>query len=744
MQRRELIKNAKIIVCAVMFLIFSEHTETRADGDAQTTFAQQFANPPNDYRIIQYRLTPKTLQSYPRYGVGGYMAFFYKNYFKEGQKGRKQINAIVESARASGAKVWLADDWGYPSGMAGGKVVEKNPKFELRSLVAINQFGNGVGKTHFSLPPKYEKIIAAVLYPLQENKQEGKKTPDYSNAKILDVKGRQVTTEGLTGDWQLSVFASFIRKKNTQAQSTMQQFGHSGRYPDLMNSDAVASFLKNFHAKILSEIEKPAGVVEGFYCNEPNLMQTCWKQKGVAAAPWSAELPAKFLAMHGYEITPYLSAIFSGHTLTARRVRLHYRQTVTEMFAESFARQIATWCHERNLLSSGHFLLNDYLAQHVVGYGDLMRFVAEFDVPALDIPIPNPDQYQHFRYEQSKFFSSTAAWKKRTRTLLLLDPIIGGYGRERLAPRPELLINSINLACFNGVNVFTSYLPFHKSPGSKGYTQNEFRFVSEYAARLCLLLRGATRASSVALYYPIASFQSEVLPSPERWPRVNRLHQQRQKQWDQTQATLLTQDIDYTIVHPEAIEEAKVENGTMRIGNGSYRTLVIPHVDFIPLATMQKMDQFSSSGGKVIWVGRVAKYAVKEKNDATLGRLIAQAKPKEVAQLAPAIKNVYPNAFSCDFGANYKDVAVARYWREEKPLYLIINRTGEKREIEVNRRRKAGTLTLYNPETGKIRDISTNSRFAIGPNRAVVIQQKEENTKPQAQKINNLDKIKNR
>ena len=48
-------------------------TAARADDLTAGTFK----NPPNEYRITQYQLTPDTLKQYPEYGIGGTMAFFY-------------------------------------------------------------------------------------------------------------------------------------------------------------------------------------------------------------------------------------------------------------------------------------------------------------------------------------------------------------------------------------------------------------------------------------------------------------------------------------------------------------------------------------------------------------------------------------------------------------------------------------------------------------------------------------------
>ena len=121
-------------------------------GAAQGVTTQTFQDPPNEFRLIQYNLNSQALKDYPQWGVGGYMGFFYKNLYKQGPQGPGTIGPVVDAAYKSGSPVWLADDWGYPSGMAGGRVVAENPDFEVRSLVMLVQKGTGAKALNFSLP----------------------------------------------------------------------------------------------------------------------------------------------------------------------------------------------------------------------------------------------------------------------------------------------------------------------------------------------------------------------------------------------------------------------------------------------------------------------------------------------------------------------------------------------------------------------------------------------------------------
>ena len=571
-----------LIILLGFLLIFGVRISAQST-DVKPIDAEAFKNPPNEYRITQYQLTPQTLKKYPEYGIGGTMAFFYsllypesaKGNYKLGENGPGIIGELVDSAQNIDYKVWLADDWGYPSGMAGGRVVAENPDWEVKGLTMLTLSGESDAPIEYLLPEDLHDIVYAAIYPrtrpmfdrLTSTVKEGK--VDLRGGKRVTVENNQISAQGLEGPWQLRVFALYVRDKVVQAQSTMRQFGHTGHYPDLMNKEAMSRFIANMHEPILAQIKNPAKSVEGFYANEPNLMQTHWKWEPdapYACAPWSDGLPAQFKKMHGYDIFSILSFLFEGEADETRRARIHYRQAVTELLTNSFARQIREWCNAKGIKSSGHFLLNEYLSMHAQGYGDMMKFVSEFDVPALDIPIPNPDQFMDFPYQQTRFFSSVAAWKERDMTIMLLDPIIGGYGRTRLSPRLPLLLNSVNMASFHGANLFTSYLPLEPrkgtvvngyKEGATGYTKEEFRFFNEYTGRLTQVLRGARREAGVGLYYPIAMFQADLLASEKFWPFMIDQYKNRQHDWDQTEKALLDGDVEYMIVHPEAVFRGK-------------------------------------------------------------------------------------------------------------------------------------------------------------------------------------------
>lgn len=700
---------------------------TVCNGSQPDLLKKQFADPPNEYRIIQYgEPTPKQLEVIKQYGIGGCMAFFH-NELRDPSHPKYQdparIRPMLDAAEENGIQVWLGDDYGYPSGMAGGKVVEENPDYEVRSLVRFVVDGRGQKPIFFKIPGDVGRIISTVLYPLERG------NIDVGQGQVIPAsESREVRAKGLDGEWRLSVFSLKSRQCDSQAQSTMEQFGHSGRYPDLMNRAAMKRFIELSHARLAKAAgEGFPSKVKGFYTNEPNLMQLHWDWNAPGAyayLPWNADLPQRFMKMHGYDLLPVLDALYEGERMESRRIRMHFHQIVADLMAENFARQIRDWCAARGVLSSGHFLLNEYLSMHVASYGDLMKFVSEFDIPALDIGIPNPDQIEIFPYQQTKFFSSVAAWKNRSEVICLLDPIIGGGGLRRLSPDLPLVLNSANMAFLHGANQMSSYFPLEpretETEKANGYTPEEYRALNEYIGRISLLLRGALRETSVALYYPIAMFQADYKPSNQFWNRVVPLHKERQQAWEQTEHALLNGGVDYNIVHPEALEEATLRAGVLEIGSGSYQYLVMPQVEILSQAALDKIKQFEAGGGTVLWVNAKPIMGAYAREDASIRQGLADVEIVGVGGLAKRIEHPYGAAFRLSVETGENPVSIARFRKEGQCIYYLVNQSAENVRVRVCSE-EAVSAEQYDPFTGKVGMLTLPSHVEIKPFGSVLI-----------------------
>lgn len=124
----------------------------------------------------------------------------------------------------------MADDNGYPSGMAGGRVVEANPAHEARCLIEVKLDARGRNPFQLTLPAGAEKFVYAYLYPRDSSNQ-----PLLISNQVVPVQTNVVTGTGIRGNWTLRAYALRINDESTQATSTAEAFQTSGRYPDLLD-----------------------------------------------------------------------------------------------------------------------------------------------------------------------------------------------------------------------------------------------------------------------------------------------------------------------------------------------------------------------------------------------------------------------------------------------------------------------------------------------------------------------------
>ncbi len=696
-------------------------------------FIEAFRNPPNEYRIVQYGIPDSArVELSQQYGIGGAMAFYY-NTLRDPSHPRyndpSTIRKTLETARQAGLQVWLADDYGYPSGMAGGKVVAANPNYEVRGLLQLSVDGEGMRTVGMDIPEDTERIYAAVIYPVKDGK------PDYSNGQPVPLSSdRQVSTTGLDGSWRLSVFVLKVRDNDSQGQQTIQQFGHTGRYSDLMNADAMKTFIELMHEQIAREAGDLIPFVEGFYTNEPNLMQLVWDSSDRSERPyafisWNEQLPALFSEMHGYELLPLLGALYEGDDPEERRIRVHFQQTVAELLTESFARQIARWCESKGILSSGHFLLNEYLSMHVACYGDLMKFASEFHVPGLDMGIPNLDRVESFPYQQAKFFSSVAAWKQRDKVICLPDPIIAGGGRRRLSPDVKLVRNIVNMTSLYGANQMSAYLALDRRSDDQGvvaagYTPEEYTALNEYIGRISLLLRGARIETNVALYYPITMFQADYKPSNVLWPNTVAKHKERQLAWDNTEKTLLDAGIDYMIIHPEALKEAKIYKGSLTMGAGSFRYLIMPQIEILSKPELEKINQFENAGGKVIWVDTKPVMGLYPDEDMDIQQGLSDKMVVAASSIPPLISQPFDETFQLMIEFENQPISLARFRKDGRCVYFIVNRSEHQASFRIEKTNRLVVHSL-DPFTGNIDHMDLPSELSLKGFGSVLLMHKE-------------------
>ena len=686
-----------------------------------------FANPPAEFRLIQYSghdgaLLPVTQMA--EAGIGGVNLFMQSSGYLQSEQAWTNVENNILAVKAAGLQLWMADDNGYPSGMAGGRVVEANPAHESRCLIQVSTNGTGPVPFQVTLPADAEKFVHAFLYPVAD----GEPVLDFGQA--VAVQNHLVTGTGLLGNWTLRAYALQVNDEGTQATGTASGFSHNGRYPNLLDPAAAESFVARTHEEYARRFGPLPGKIDGFYSNEPNLMSTWFTDSpperpgGVTFLPWADGLPARFQQDHGYSLLSRLPALYGGTDTSSKLVRRHFYKTVGAMLAENFSQRVADWAAGAGIRSAGHPLQEEDLFYHVINYGDMFRFMEPIQVPTCDMAMP--DRGATWNYYMPKFLSSIGQFKNRTTVAGLLDPIIYRPS-PNLTPLPDDFRRIVNMAVFSGVNQFHTYLYWNQ------YDPALYRGMNEYAGRLSLALRGARNAATVGVYYPIETFQAGFVPSPYPWARGDLFTPEWQalrtiqNTLNNTAQNLCKAGIDFNWVHGDWIRDAVIENGCLVVGSHRYSSIVLPRIELLPLAVANKLQQFEQAGGKIVLVNRRPVLGDSSSEHSAVAAIFAGDDTVSAANLVAQLGAVLPPDFELRVQAppqtgGEQEFFSARFTRDGRRVtYLVNNSTLPVNPTLTLADGSSRRIAIYNPLDGSITNRLLPGNLKIAPSSSLLV-----------------------
>ena len=103
-----------------------------------------FSNPPAPYRMLQFSGhdgATLPVSQMAAAGIGGVQLYMQTNGYLQTAEAWANVSNNITALKAAGMQVWMTDENGYPSGMAGGRVVEANPAHESRCLIMVTTNG---------------------------------------------------------------------------------------------------------------------------------------------------------------------------------------------------------------------------------------------------------------------------------------------------------------------------------------------------------------------------------------------------------------------------------------------------------------------------------------------------------------------------------------------------------------------------------------------------------------------------
>jgi hypothetical protein len=319
-----------------------------------------------------------------------------------------------------------------------------------------------------------------------------------------------------------------------------------------------------------------------------------------------------------------------------------------------------------------------------------------------------------------KFLSSVAQAKDRDTVACLLDPIIDRPVMD-LTPTPEEFRRIVDMAVLCGVNQFQTYLRWDE------YEPAVYRGMSEYTGRLAAVLRGARSAATVAMYYPIETFQAEFLPTPgfvhttetSYYPPAWQGMMEMVDAQNTIARSLISTGIDFNWMHGDWIREARVEDGVLIAAGGRYSTIIMPQVELLPLDVAKKIEAFQKSGGKVVWVNSLPQLGDAPGEHEQVSGLFAGQQTVQPGEVVAAIGRVVPPGFEL----RTADVPmIARFTRYGRRINYLVNYRPQPMTVPLESAGDAPlSVHVYNPLDGSITPQQTPATVTIPPQSSMIV-----------------------
>jgi hypothetical protein len=422
----------------------------------------------------------------------------------------------LELMRKHDLKAWIYDEYGWPSGNAGGMLLRQHPEHRGWYL-------------RFRRDEK-SNICAD---PMQSD-------------RILDnVMG-----------------ASWTRNETG--------------YLDTLSCEAVRCFIELTHERYYRECGEYFGkVVTGFFTDEPVTMvdintgvPSGWYTLGV---PWTPALPKRFHERLGYEIEPHYTQLADA---TQTAVRKDYWHVVKEMHHEAYYGQISRWCQAHDVKLTGH-IGEDSFPQQVRFAADPYQALKTMDVPGIDFL--GYGWESDVRFGEQTFVASVARHSGKKRVLsesfgispfsIRLGSMLGQIQMMGLHGINDFALMGFHQS-LDGMRKYLYWPPlFHQSPWWPFYPV--FR---DAVARAVGLTTFGERRSRYAIIYPQCELEQVDPWNVDLWQQkdnasemINRLG-----------AAIYEMGETFEFVFSDVLDQAKVIDGKIIFPNAEYEAIVAP------------------------------------------------------------------------------------------------------------------------------------------------------------------------
>lgn len=530
------------------------------------------------------------------------------------EKWWNDFDILLEEAKKRDMKIWILDDSHFPTGYANGAIKEKYPQYRKRFL-KLHQL-------EFAGPCNYAQALISYALTDKEDRLEGVYLAKKLGYHEVDPETLTDITEGVRnnqtvefrlpeGEWKVLVLVSTFQGGEKETENYLNPI-----VPEATDVLLEAVYEPHY-ARYKEEFGK---TILGFFSDEPRFGNVHGPNGSIGRCPmvlpWCEGL-ADMLAERFYgnrtggmsretgaaDVKRFLPLLFVDGKETARQIRYHYMDLVSDLYAENFSNRIGSWCRKHGVEYIGH-TIEDNNAHARLGYGagHFFKAMKGQDMAGIDVVLhqlmPGMDHGynramtsngwdgEFFHYVLGKLGSSLGHLDPKKQGRVMCE-VFGAYGwaeGNRLMKwiADYMLVRGVNEFCphaFDPKEYPDPDCPPHFYAHGKNPQFQNFRILMDYMNRIAHLLSGGIhRAPAAVLYHGEAEWSGAYMLMQKPCAELTR-HQ-----------------IDFDIVPQQMLVEAEIENGQFRINQENFRALVVPYAEALPEACLRRLLELAEAG----------------------------------------------------------------------------------------------------------------------------------------------------
>jgi len=370
---------------------------------------------------------------------------------------------------------------------------------------------------------------------------------------------------------------------------------------DPMNARSGSAYIDNFFERFARRFpEEPGKGLNYFFSDE------LWFR--LQYSMWNDAFADEFTKRKGYDIRPYLSALFVDTGPETPRIRLDYNDVVVALSEENFFRPLYQW-HERHGMTFG--CDHGGRGKDVAEFGDYFRTQRWNQGPGCDQPLLQQD------IVKNKVASSIAHLYRRPR-VWLEGFHSSGWGTSSADVADATFGNFVmgqNLLTLHGLYYTTHGGWWEWAPPCNHFRMPYWQHIDPFLAavqRLSYLLSQGDHRCDVAVLYPV----EPVVAGAGGQEAVSAAFAAAE--------ALYNAGIDFDFMDFESLARSTIEEGRIRVSGEEYRVLVIPSMKVIRSTSLAKARDLIVSGGVVVNIGSIPDASEKGRGDKEFGAIRAE------------------------------------------------------------------------------------------------------------------------